>query len=674
MTTPAAPGPRPETFSGTARNGSSRRSSQDGSDAAAATARAPGTGPAPRATTAARAIAAGIAAHGTGPVFGVLGEGTLAVIDALVNELGLPYVATAREDGAVMMADALGRVGGGVGVAALTHGPGLTNAVTALTEAARARTPLVVLVGDTPATDRQNPQAIDQAAVVAPTGAGFQPVRSPDCAPEDVALAFRRAVLERRPVVLDVPTPFLGQLAPPGVVPTGLVDAAPAVPASMSPVAHAAELLAVAERPLVVAGRGAVAAGAGDALRELAERSGALLATTLLAKGLFAGDPYDVGICGGYATSLGRELIAAADCVVAVGTSLNRFTTDGGALIQPAAAVVQIDHDPGAFGRWTTPVAPVVGDARAAALAIADALPPSPAEGSTLATAPTPGGPVPASAPATASSRAADPATASGSVPAPIPPTASRVRSTWRRPETAARLARFHLADEITSTGASTGGTGAAGSSGSDGIDLRELVLLLDELVPDDRTVVVDGGHAALSEPSRIMRVPDPRRFVFPLHFGSIGLALASAVGAALVHPDQPTLCFCGDGGFMMGLAELDTAVRLRLPLTVVVMNDGGYGWEYHQMRDRGMDTGLSAIARPSFAAVARALGARAATATSLAELASLRDELAALDGPLLVDAQLDRDVVTAWYRTHAGQSAPAPAPTRNHHPPSGGT
>jgi acetolactate synthase I/II/III large subunit len=584
------------------------------STAAGATVGSAGTGATPRATTAARAIAAGIAAHGTGPMFGVLGEGTLAVVDALVNELGLPYVAAAREDGAVLMADALGRVGGGVGVAAVTHGPGLTNAVTALTEAARARTPLVVLVGDTPATDRQNPQTIDQAAVVAPTGAGVQPVRSPECAPEDVALAFRRAVLERRPVVLDVPTPFLGQLAPPGVVPTGLVDAAPAVPA-LRAVAHAAELLAVAERPLVVAGRGAVAAGAGDALRALAERSGALVATTLLAKGLFAGDPYDVGICGGYATTLGRELIAAADCVVAVGTSLNRFTTDGGALIEPAPAVIQIDHDPAAFGHWTTPVAPVVGDARAAALAIADALPPSPG-------------------------------------------------STWRRPQTAARLARFHPADELTPSDR------AGGGDGGDGIDLRELVLLLDEIVPDDRTVVVDGGHAALSEPSRIMRVPDPRRFVFPVHFGSIGLALASAVGAALVHPDQPTLCFCGDGGFMMGLAELDTAVRLRLPLTVVVMNDGGYGWEYHQMRDLGMDTGLSAIARPDFAAVARALGARAATATSLSELASLRDELSALDGPFLVDAQLDRDVVTDWYRTHAGRSAQAPT----NHSPSGGT
>lgn len=544
------------------------------------------------ATTAARAIAAGLAAHGTGPVFGVLGEGNLAVLDALVNEHGCGYVAAAREDGAVLMADARTRVGGGVGIAALTHGPALTNAMTALTEAARARTPLVVLAGDTPLEDLQNPQDIDQAALVAPTGAGFQPVRSARCAPQDVATAFRRAVLERRPVVLDVPTPCLGQLAPPGVVSTGLVDAAPATPADAS-IAVAAELLAAAERPLIVAGRGAVAAGAAEALRALAERSGALVCTTLLAKGLFAGDPFDVGLCGSYASSLGRELIADADCVVAVGASLNRFTTNGGALVRPAPAVVHVDHDPAAFEQWTAPVAAVLGDARMSALALTDALPPA------------------------------------------------RTSPTWRRAETAARLGEFRFADEFVP------------ADGRDGIDLRSLVLALDDLVPDERTVVVDGGHAALSEPSRCVRVPRPERFVFPLHFGAVGLGLGAAVGASLVHPDEPTLCFVGDGGFLMALAELDTAARLRLPLVVVVLNDGGYGWEYHQMRGRGMDTALSAIARPDFAGVARSLGARAFTATCLDDLTARRDELAGLDGPLLVDAQLDREVVTHWYRNN---------------------
>jgi acetolactate synthase-1/2/3 large subunit len=547
-----------------------------------------------RSTTAAQAIAAGIAAHGAGPVFGVLGEGSLAVVDALVQRHRRPYVAAAREDGAVLMADAFGRVSGGVGVAALTHGPALTNAVTALTEAARAGTPTVVLVGDTPVEDRRNPQDIDQAAVVAPTGAGIQLVRSARCAPEDVALAFRRAILERRPIVLNVPTPLLPQPAPEGVMPTGVLDLVPPGPPPPAVIGAAADLLASSARPLILAGRGAVVAEARDALLALAERTGALVGTSLLAKGLFAGDPYDVGVCGGYASAVGRDLIAKADCVVAAGASLNGFTTDGGALLGQAAAI-QVDRDPAAFGRWASPPeVPVLGDVNATASALLDTLPSRP------------------------------------------------TRDTWRRPETAARLQAAGFADEFTP------------ADGAAGIDLRSLVLLLDELVPPERTVVVDGGHAALSEPSRCMRVPDPQGFVFPLHFGSIGLALASAVGAGFARRDRPTLCFVGDGGLMMSLAELDTAVRHRLPLIVVVMNDAAYGWEYHQMRDLGMDPALSLIPRPDFAAVARGMGAEAVTATRLDDVAARPELLVGRDRPLLIDARLDRDVRTGWYATHA--------------------
>jgi acetolactate synthase I/II/III large subunit len=324
------------------------------------------------------------------------------------------------------------------------------------------------------------------------------------------------------------------------------------------------------------------------------------VATTLLAKGAFAGDPYDVGVCGGYASAVGRELIAQADCVVAAGASLNGFTTDGGALLGRAAAI-QVDHDPAAFGRWAPPPeVPVLGDVHATVSALLDALPSRP------------------------------------------------TCETWRRPETAARLEKAGFADEFTP------------ADGAAGIDLRSLVLLLDELVPAPRTVVVDGGHAALSEPSRCLRVPDPRGFVFPLHFGSIGLALASAVGASFARPDRPTLCVVGDGGFLMSLAELDTAVRHRLPLIVVVMNDGAYGWEYHQMCDSGMDPALSLIPRPDFAAVARAMGADALTATSLDDLAARPELLARRDRPVLVDARLDRDVRTHWYASHA---SPGPGP-----------
>ncbi|HEY8523673.1 MAG TPA: thiamine pyrophosphate-binding protein [Acidimicrobiales bacterium] len=554
--------------------------------------------------TVAEAIAAALAAGTDGPAFGVLGEGSLAVVYDLVHRHGRRYVAAAREDGAVLMADGFGRAGGGLGLAAITHGPALTNAVTALTEAARARTPLVVLVGDTPPDDRRNPQDIDQVAVVAPTGAGFQPVTSAAAAPADVALALRRARTERRPIVLNVPTPLLDQPAPPDDV-----DPSVAPPQAVAPdpdaVARAAAVVAGSRRPLVVAGRGAATEGARHAALELAERAGALVGTTLLAKGLFRGDPYDVGVCGGYtATRAARDLIAGADCVVAVGAGLTGFTTDGGALLA-GAPIVQIDIDPAAFGRWTPPTVAVQADAAAGLRALAAALPPA--------------------------------------------------TDTWRTAATAARLAGAR--DEEVAAEAKRA-TSAAEAGRPVGLDLHAVVRVLDELVPEQRTVVVDGGHAALSEPSRSLAVPDPTGFVFPLHFGSIGLSLGSAVGAAFARPDRVTLCTVGDGGFLMSLAELDTAVRHQLELVVVVLNDGGYGWEYHQMRDQGRDPALSLIARPDFAAVARGFGADGVAVETVDELrAALEDRLPALGRPLVIDAQIDRDVRTEWYATHA--SAP---------------
>jgi acetolactate synthase I/II/III large subunit len=298
-----------------------------------------------------------------------------------------------------------------------------------------------------------------------------------------------------------------------------------------------------------------------------------------------------VGVCGGYtATRAARDTIAGADCVVAVGAGLTPFTTDGGALLAPVP-IVQIDTDPSAFGRWTAPTVAVHADAETALRALAAALP-----------------------------------------EAPAPP-----GSTWRSAETAARLAE---PDEVVPP------------EDSKGIDLHELVRVLDELVPAERTVVVDGGHAALSEPSTRLGVPDPRGFVFPLHFGSIGLSLASAVGAAFARPERLTLCVVGDGGFLMSLSELDTAVRHQLELVVVVMNDGGYGWEYHQMRDRGLDPALSQIPRPDFATVARGFGADGVVAETVDDVRALGPVLSDLRRPLLIDARLDPDVQTDWYAT----------------------
>ncbi|TDD61035.1 thiamine pyrophosphate-binding protein [Actinomadura darangshiensis] len=542
----------------------------------------------------AEAVAGALAEHGVSCLFGVLGDGNLPILDVLVREHGADYVAAAREDGAVLMADGYARAGGRLGVATVTHGPALTNAVTALTEAARARTPMLLIAADTPPGDRRNPQAIDQEDVVRPTGAGVQRVHSAESAVADVVRAVRRAFTERRPIVLNVPTPLLGLEAGDGPG-TFLADRTPLPPPRDEEVRRVAAALERAERPVIVAGRGA--AEARDELVGLAERTGALLATTLKAKGFFSGEPYDVGVCGGFATGIGRRLIREADLLLAVGASLNSFTVDGGRMLAGNPVIVHNDVRPEAFGEWTPADLRVLGDAKALAAMLAE----------------------------------------------------TAVKKTgWRTDETARRLDEYAYETEY--------------PDGSDdtGLDPHTVVAALERIVPRERTLVVEGGHAALSEPCRGLSVPDPSGFVFPVNFGSIGLGLASAIGAATARPDRVTLAVTGDGALMMNLAELDTAVRRGLRLVVVVMNDAAFGYEYHNMLHRGMDTGLSLIPRPDFAAVARAFGAAAVTVRTPGELDDLKGLIADPSGPVLVDARLTRAVRTRWFAEHENGLDPA--------------
>src|SRR5690606_26304358 len=118
------------------------------------------------------------------------------------------YVAAVHEGSAVLMAQGWARVAGKTGLAAVTHGPGLTNAVTALVEGTKAGTPMVLIAGDTPVIDREHAQNIEQPAMVAATGAGFEPLRAPQTVAEDLSRAFYRAQVERRPIVFNVPVEF----------------------------------------------------------------------------------------------------------------------------------------------------------------------------------------------------------------------------------------------------------------------------------------------------------------------------------------------------------------------------------------------------------------------------------------------------------------------------------
>jgi thiamine pyrophosphate-dependent acetolactate synthase large subunit-like protein len=182
------------------------------------------------------------------------------------------------------------------------------------------------------------------------------------------------------------------------------------------------------------------------------------------------------------------------------------------------------------------------------------------------------------------------------------------------------------------------------------GMDLRTAMVTLDGMLPEERTLVVDGGafHAELIMG---LRVPDPSAFVFSLHFGSIGLALGCGIGASIARPDRTAVVLVGDGGLMMSLAELDTAVQHNLPMIVVVMNDAAYGAETFALRAHKRSLGLAYFQRPDFAQVMNSLGGEGYSVRSDEELRALAPALKDPTGPILVNVNLRRGVVTDWYQ-----------------------
>jgi len=194
--------------------------------------------------------------------------------------------------------------------------------------------------------------SMDQQGFAHAVTAESHRAHTPESALNDVVRAFRAARDERRTAVLNLPIDVQAMPAPAAAL-TALEGLVPPVapepprPSDIS-VCELADLIEAAERPVIVAGRGG--RGAGPELRALAEASGALLATSAVAKGLFAGDPFDLGISGGFSSPLTAQLIADADLIIGVGCALNMWTTRHGRLIGPAAKVVQIDVESSALG------------------------------------------------------------------------------------------------------------------------------------------------------------------------------------------------------------------------------------------------------------------------------------------------------------------------------------
>ncbi|WP_326565143.1 thiamine pyrophosphate-binding protein [Amycolatopsis rhabdoformis] len=523
--------------------------------------------------------------HGVRAAFGVVGSGNFHFTQALTAG-GARFVAARHEGGAATMADAYARMSGEVAVLSLHQGCGYTNALTGVTEAAKSRTPLLVLTAE--ANDPKSNFFIDQAALATGVGAVSLRVRSPRTALQDVAQAFAVCAQQRRTVVLNVPIDVQDQELPPQhaevPAPAALPQPAPA------PLEEFRRLLSEAERPVFIVGRGGRSPGAAEAVRELGRQAGALLATSAVSRGLFNDDPWSIDVSGGFASPLTVELISRADLVVSFGCALNMWTTRHGALISNDARLVQVDLDPTALGRHRKVDLGLHGGVAETAHAATSLL---------------------------------------GSEP----------RTGYRRTEIGERIRTGLRWNQLSFDDAST----------VDRIDPRTLSAHLNRLLPRERTVSVDSGNF-LGYPSMYLDVPDENGFCFTQAFQSVGLGLATGIGTALARPDRLPVAALGDGGFLMGLSELETAARLQLPLLVVVYNDAMYGAEVHHF---GADTpGLDNVTFPDqdLAALARGLGCEGLTARSVKDLGAVADWLAAGPRrPLVIDAKITSDGGSWW-------------------------
>jgi thiamine pyrophosphate-dependent acetolactate synthase large subunit-like protein len=340
---------------------------------------------------------------------------------------------------------------------------------------------------------------------------------------------------------------------------------------------------------VIVAGRGARWSGAGDAILRLAERTGALIATSLMAKTWLSNDPFHIGVSGLYATKTAIELLQEADVVIGVGASLNRFTTEHGYLY-PNAKFVHLDTKPHVLmGNARSSDVYIQSDAKAGVEAIEAGLAKQ-----------------------------------------------SFKQTGYRTQEVKKRLVG-HFRDR------------AEFPIEDDKVDPREVITTLDDVVPADMSLLT--GNGATSGFSNMLFTKQRPLVMASGFFGCIGQMMPAAMGAVVASGYKPHVLVDGDASVMMHLAEFDTMVRYKMPLLIVVLNNEALGSEYYKLDAHKMDKELSVVSTPDLGAVAKAFGGKGKLARSVEDVRSAAAEWVANPCPMIIDARIERAVVTLPYR-----------------------
>ncbi len=547
--------------------------------------------------TGGEALARMIKAHDGGPMFGMGGFQLLPFYDA-ARRLGLSHHLINDERAGVFAADAYAKVSGRVGLADATLGPGATNLVTGLVEALNAGTPLVVLTGNTHRLHswKNMTQESRQSEILRPACKELIRIETVERIPELMRRAFAVATTGRPgPVVVDVPEDICHATFPFDEDAFKANPAHKAAPAlrcrpDRTSTERAAALLAQAKRPLILAGGGVHISGAAEALTAFARAFRLPVAHTMTGKGAIPCiDPLSAGLFGRY-DRIANKLIEDSDLLLVIGCKLGEIATKRYTVPPRGKPLIHLDIVAEEFGRTVEPNIALWGDARAGIEDLQEAL---------------------------------------------------------RSDGDAIRAARQEYAGEVAGRMAAwRESVRERYTSEETPVSMGRLMGELNKAMPADGILVADGGFAAhwgglLYDTKRA-----GRGFVPDRGFASIGYGLPGALGAALAAPGRQVASLTGDGGFNMMLGELETARRLRLSFTIIVVNNAASGYVkalQHLMYGPGAYH-ASDLAETNYAEVAKALGCTGIRVEEPGAIAPALAEAFRTDGPIVIDVVVTRD------------------------------
>lgn len=524
-------------------------------------------------------------------IFGIPGGAIMPVYDELLNS-PIRHVLTRHEQAAAHMADGYARASGKVGVCMATSGPGATNLVTGIATAYMDSSPLVAATGQIP-TSMIGRDAFQEADIIGITASitkhNFQP-RRPEEIPYMVKAAFKIANTPRRgPVLIDLPRDV--QVGEAEMEFPSRVEEYPRQHFPDSPpedaVKEAAELLLKAEKPIILAGGGVIAANASAELKSLVERLRAPLAIALMAKGCFPEDhPLYLGLLGMHGMPYANMALTEADTVMAVGFRFSDRTITADMSLRKDANLIHADIDVAEIDKNVPASLPLVGDARKTLRALLN------------------------------------------QIRGKVKP--GRTKNWLKHLE---KLKRKHgLPRKDT-------------SEGKGYLKPPRLMKEIRELLPRKGIVVTEVGQNQMWT-ALYLKVYHPRTFLSSGGLGTMGFGFPAALGAKVAQPDVPVVDVAGDGSFLMNERELATSVKEKIPVIVVIIDNRVLGmvaqWQRHLYAGRYSEVHLGAV--PDFVKLAEAYGAQGVKVESYREFRKAFKEALKSDVTTVIDVPVSSE------------------------------